>query len=1057
MADKRKPSWHFDASDINVNQHPSVKKLTPVEKCYMLGVEHGDLATVKRILERTVKDSTSINIDCVDPLGRSAVIIAIDNENFEMLKLLLLEGVQVKDGLLHAINVEYVEAVELLLDHEECIETGEKYSWETVDKDIAMFSPEISPLMLAAHKDNYEILKLLLDRNATMPMPHEVKCKCNECLNAVHEDCLRHSRTRINAYRALSSPSLICLTSFDPVLTAFELSGELKRLSLIENEFKEEYLILRKTCQEFAVALLDHVRTSDELQVILSHDTSDQIIKNQSLLSRIELALKCDQKKFVAHPNVQQLLSSLWYEGLPGFRRSNVFQKLWQIIKIGVLFPVYSWIYMICPTSSSAKLMEKPFVKFIVHAFSYLFFLFLLILASQRVETLIIELFGTEEMKFQMTESLKKQRGNLPTIIEISILIYVISYIWQETRELWARGIVEYFQNTWNIIDFIRNTLYVLTIILRGWAYIQANSEISKYPDNAFIPREEWDAFDPTLIADGLFAAGNIFSAFKLIHLFSINPHLGPLQVSLGRMAIDIVKFFFIYTLVLFSFACGLNQLLWYYADMEKKICYDSVTGQAKWDKNRDSCLAWRRFSNLFESSQSLFWASFGLVDLANFELTGIKSYTRFWGMLMFGSYCVINVVVLLNLLIAMMSNSYQIISARADTEWKFARTKLFMDYFEKGNTVPPPFNILPTVKILMKLCKSKNMDDAEQGNKTKETRDFLNAKYQYVMRNLVWRYITSQQRHAEFHSVTEDDINEVRQDIFSFRYELMDVLRDSGMNTESIRLKRSETPGKKSKVRQRRLLKDFNITLAGDKVDIGSSNSTPKRIGRVSGRRGTSSQKWQELINACKSRKDNLTIPKSESWKQLLEDEVDLESLTNSALNLRNNDNLDDDDEQEERVQSISHNIDYNCSKEVSIACEIPVEERNIDQQPILTDDALDQLFTFETSSGKGTDQNNFDSTFSSTFQTEEESNIPYEKLEADESSQEMFSNVSITLSPEDKESTDDKSVIVHTALEVLSLEPHNTENESSNGISSKSEKNHINDSVDKENFEWL
>jgi hypothetical protein len=67
--------------------------------------------------------------------------------------------------------------------------------------------------------------------------------------------------------------------------------------------------------------------------------------------------------------------------------------------------------------------------------------------------------------------------------------------------------------------------------------------------------------------------------------------------------------------------------------------------------------------SSLFETSQSLFWASFGLVDLMAFELKGIKSFTRFWALLMFGSYSVINIIVLLNMLIAMMSNSYQIIS----------------------------------------------------------------------------------------------------------------------------------------------------------------------------------------------------------------------------------------------------------------------------------------------------------------------------------------------------------------------------------------------------------
>lgn len=46
-------------------------------------------------------------------------------------------------------------------------------------------------------------------------------------------------------------------------------------------------------------------------------------------------------------------------------------------------------------------------------------------------------------------------------------------------------------------------------------------------------------------------------SFLKLVHIFSVNPHLGPLQISLGRMIFDILKFFFLYTLVLFAFGCG--------------------------------------------------------------------------------------------------------------------------------------------------------------------------------------------------------------------------------------------------------------------------------------------------------------------------------------------------------------------------------------------------------------------------------------------------------------------------------------------------------------------
>ncbi|KIH43093.1 hypothetical protein ANCDUO_26909 [Ancylostoma duodenale] len=31
---------------------------------------------------------------------------------------------------------------------------------------------------------------------------------------------------------------------------------------------------------------------------------------------------------FVAHPNCQQLLSGIWYEGLPGFRNRNIIYKV---------------------------------------------------------------------------------------------------------------------------------------------------------------------------------------------------------------------------------------------------------------------------------------------------------------------------------------------------------------------------------------------------------------------------------------------------------------------------------------------------------------------------------------------------------------------------------------------------------------------------------------------------------------------------------------------------------------------------------------------------------
>lgn len=70
---------------------------------------------------------------------------------------------------------------------------------------------------------NASVLRLML----------QVRCNCVECVSSSDVDSLRHSRSRLNIYKALSSPSLIALSSEDPFLTAFRLSWELQELSKV--------------------------------------------------------------------------------------------------------------------------------------------------------------------------------------------------------------------------------------------------------------------------------------------------------------------------------------------------------------------------------------------------------------------------------------------------------------------------------------------------------------------------------------------------------------------------------------------------------------------------------------------------------------------------------------------------------------------------------------------------------------------------------------------------------------------------------------------------------
>ncbi len=79
--------------------------------------------------------------------------------------------------------------------------------------------------------------------------------------------------------------------------------------------------------------------------------------------------------------------------------------------------------------------------------------------------------------------------------------------------------------------------------------FFAAQVEQEKLDNNpaAYAERENWDAFDPNLVSEGLFAAANIFSTLKLVYIFTVNPHLGPLQITLGRMVMDIMKYVFFF------------------------------------------------------------------------------------------------------------------------------------------------------------------------------------------------------------------------------------------------------------------------------------------------------------------------------------------------------------------------------------------------------------------------------------------------------------------------------------------------------------------------------
>ncbi|XP_066487981.1 short transient receptor potential channel 3 isoform X2 [Tiliqua scincoides] len=739
--------------------------LTAEEERFLDAAEYGNIPVVRKMLE----ESKTLNVNCVDYMGQNALQLAVGNEHLEVTELLLKKEnlARIGDALLLAISKGYVRIVEAILNHpgfaaskrltlspcEQELQDDDFYSY---DEDGTRFSPDITPIILAAHCQKYEVVHMLLLKGARIERPHDYFCKCNDCTEKQKHDSFSHSRSRINAYKGLASPAYLSLSSEDPVLTALELSNELAKLANIEKEFKNDYRKLSMQCKDFVVGVLDLCRDSEEVEAILNGDLEaepPEAQRHRASLSRVKMAIKYEVKKL-------------------------------------------------------GKILRSPFMKFVAHAASFIIFLGLLIFnASDRFE-------GVSTLPNMTVTDYPKQIFRVKTTqftwTEMLIMVWVLGMMWSECKELWLEGPREYILQLWNVLDFGMLSIFIAAFTARLLAFLQA-MKAQRYVDNNYnevldlsvvtLPpnieyftyaRDKWLPSDPQIISEGLYAIAVVLSFSRIAYILPANESFGPLQISLGRTVKDIFKFMVLFIMVFLAFMIGMFILYSYYLGAKVNAAFTTVE----------------------ESFKTLFWSIFGLSEVTSVVLKYDHKFIENIGYVLYGIYNVTMVVVLLNMLIAMINSSYQEIEDDSDVEWKFARSKLWLSYFDDGKTLPPPFSLVPSPKSffyffmrIIKLfkCRRKRLQkDMEMGignsksrlnlfsqsnSKVFESRSFnsiLNqpTRYQQIMKRLIKRYVLKAQVDKENDEVNEGELKEIKQDISSLRYEL---LEDKSQATEEL------------------------------------------------------------------------------------------------------------------------------------------------------------------------------------------------------------------------------------------------------------------------------
>ncbi|GBL75435.1 Transient receptor potential-gamma protein [Araneus ventricosus] len=181
----------------------------------------------------------------------------------------------------------------------------------------------------------------------------------------------------------------------------------------------------------------------------------------------------------------------------------------------------------------------------------------------------------------------------------------------------------------------------------------------------------------------------------------------------------------------------------------------------------------------LFQTGNNLFWAIFGkgephFADIYNCqnktngkvsmdEITIDENrhyFTEAVGYGMWGMYHFIACLVILNMLIGMMAESYQRVQENADMEWKFACSTLWLSVFDVNCLVPPPFNLLPSIQWFMTQYKwmrmvgkgekhsaylkpSEKKESYIRYEKERSEKKCEDEKYEKLVVQLIRRYLT--------------------------------------------------------------------------------------------------------------------------------------------------------------------------------------------------------------------------------------------------------------------------------------------------------------------------
>ncbi|CAF0736439.1 unnamed protein product [Adineta ricciae] len=795
---------------------------------FIFACSNGNYVLVYKLLEEG-----EVKADVMNKMGKSVLQLAIENEHYEVVKILLdrIPYEQYRDALLSAIYLDHTNIANLILKHPiyQTFVGGFLDPTDPKAHDDSQFSSDVTPLILAAQFNRLPIVHYLLAHGERIKKPHHNTCICTECIGESQTDPFRQAQNRLSAYRGLASEVYIALLYPDPILQAFQLGHELRKLAKTERYYAAEYRKLAAQLSIFTARLLDNVRGYEELEMILNKTGLPNEEKYENL-ARFDLAIQYKEKPFVSHSSCQQKLSDHWYAHLPISQNTNFFKRVVFYLTYLICFPFLAIAHYFFPNSKMGSLCQQPNLKFKAYIASYLIFI-ALIIASSSVSASYLEqtkFLSDHDLKIYMNYirliyknvqlrnriiGLDNNANNytissviacdlslrplIPNAFHIITSIWVIGFSCSEFKQIVTVGLHVYLKVPSNYVDCSMNLLYLFYFIFLYSSIIYTRLAMNTFQSDAYwdrlvhyntltnvekeyiisqtrhvlywlnADRFYWKSGDLQNLAEAFFAMGNVASICRMCFLLPVIPFVGPLQVMLDYMMIDISKWILIIVILFTSFACALYLIFSYFAvvlqqqnnliqaisNVTSSIILSNITSLSQaqcpqyfyelvnqsiplimvtvqntdddssngFCQDIDSYPGISYFGQSFSSTLlTTFFSLFGVIGDGSsnrgYELQTTSCYqadpsgyspdydvfTSNLGFFIYGLFSFTCVTVLINTLIAMLEGTIEDIDDRADIEWKYARSKLYIEYIRAGYSLPVPLNILPTPTTIM-------------------------------------------------------------------------------------------------------------------------------------------------------------------------------------------------------------------------------------------------------------------------------------------------------------------------------------------------------------------